>query len=471
MGAASASDVTERESAFADLQAKLRRARWPDGDGRPLRHVVSIPSINLDSTLMQAHAGDLAVLEERGLWWILGLRSPWVRVTVVLRRPVPAEVVDYYIGLMPDPATARQRLEIISLDDDSTRPLSELLLERPELLARLREAVGADPTASMIMPFNATPQERDVALALNTPIYGVDHRYAAFGRKSAGRKLFKAVGVPCAPGVEDVRTPEDVARAIDTLRPPGDVVVKLDDSVYGEGNVKLAPGDDPAQLDPSYLEDLARLGGVVEQWVDGERVESPSVQLRILPEGDPLVISTHDQILGGANGQQFVACRFPADAAYHDLIVDGARRIGHRLAEEGVIGRFGVDFVVVRDGARWQAYAMEMNLREGGTSHPYGTLWFLTEGDYDPDRGAFVLANGGVRAYVASDNVRATAGDAGMFLATVERAEVGWDHESATGTAFHMFGGLAAGRIAAVTVGETPEDAAERHARMQAAVG
>ena len=61
--------------------------------------------------------------------------------------------------------------------------------------------------------------------------------------------------------------------------------------------------------------------------------------------------------------------------------------IGHRLAREGVIGRFALDFVVVKDqtGA-WTSYAIEINLRKGGTTHPFLTLQFLTDGRYDPRR-------------------------------------------------------------------------------------
>jgi hypothetical protein len=39
-------------------------------------------------------------------------------------------------------------------------------------------------------------------------------------------------------------------------------------------------------------------------------------------------------------------------------------RVGERLAREGALGRFAVDFVVERDGESddWAAYAIEVNL-------------------------------------------------------------------------------------------------------------
>ena len=80
------------------------------------------------------------------------------------------------------------------------------------------------------------------------------------------------------------------------------------------------------------------------------------------------MLSTHDQLLGGASGQSYLGCAFPADPGYARAITEPAERIGHRLAELGAVGRFAVDFVVVRDGQRgWTPYAIELNLRKGGT--------------------------------------------------------------------------------------------------------
>ena len=67
--------------------------------------------------------------------------------------------------------------------------------------------------------------------------------------------------------------------------------------------------------------------------------------------------------------------------AYSRLISEPAQRIGERLAEAGALGRFAIDFVVVSDeSGQWSAYAIELNLRKGGTTHPFLTLQFLTDG-------------------------------------------------------------------------------------------
>src|SRR5206468_9268581 len=99
-------------------------------------------------------------------------------------------------------------------------------------------------------------------------------------------------------------------------------------------------------------------------------------------------------------------CRFPADVAYASAILREASKVGHRLAKEGVLGRFALDFVVARkEAGAWEPYAIEINLRKGGTTHPFLTLQFLTGGRYDPETGVFSAANGQQKFFVASDHV------------------------------------------------------------------
>ena len=145
----------------------------------------------------------------------------------------------------------------------------------------------------------------------------------------------------------------------------------------------------------AYVAKLESDGGIVEERIIGEELLSPSVQLRALPDGTVELLSTHDQLLGGASGQSYLGCTFPADPAYSRLISHPAMAVGKRLAAEGVLGRFAVDFVVVRDAAgEWSAYAIELNLRKGGTTHPFLTLQFLTDGRYDGPSGRFLTPEG-----------------------------------------------------------------------------
>ena len=249
-------------------------------------------------------------------------------------------------------------------------------------------------------------------MRLGIPMYGADPKFLPFGTKSGSRRLFVEEGIPHPVGRENIHS---TAAAIDAIRAirhekPGvcQVIVKLNEAFSGEGNALAdlqglpPPGapDEASRIEErlrvmrcelagmtyeTFCERLEGLGGVVEERIAGEEFRSPSVQLRITPLGEVELLSTHDQLLGGTGGQSYLGCRFPADPEYAPMITREAKKVGTRLAKEGVLGRFAIDFVVVRsDKGAWQPYAIEVNLRKGGTTHPFLTLQFLTDGTTIP---------------------------------------------------------------------------------------
>ncbi|MDQ6828743.1 MAG: hypothetical protein M3081_07735 [Gemmatimonadota bacterium] len=143
-----------------------------------------------------------------------------------------------------------------------------------------------------------------------------------------------------------------------------------------------------------YASKFATMGGVVESFVEGAAVRSPSVQCRVDPLGRQSVISSHDQLLGGPSGQVYLGCTFPANPAYCQDIQRSARAVTGALAAEGVLGRFAIDFVSVFANERWENYAIEINIRKGGTTHPFLMLQFLTDGTYDAESGTFRTRTG-----------------------------------------------------------------------------
>ena len=109
-----------------------------------------------------------------------------------------------------------------------------------------------------------------------------------------------------------------------------------------------------------YLDKLAERRGVVEERIGGSELRSPSVQLRVIPDGSVELLSTHDQLLGGPSGR---APRLPVSSRnyrYAKAITREAAKVGARLSREGVMGRCAVDFVVVRDqGDVWTPITMD----------------------------------------------------------------------------------------------------------------
>jgi hypothetical protein len=409
--------------------------------------------------------------------------------------------VDYYLDLMPGVISshARKRLFLLSPMEATSRPLSRKLLERPRLLEQVRTLI-IDPDRAHLVPFMATWEDRELTMRIGIPMYGADPKDGWRGTKTAGRRLFAEVGIDHPFGREGLETREDVTAAIAEMRVEKPdlryVVVKQNEGVSGFGNTVLdleslpIPGtpteerlirrlldslhaESPGVTADDYFATFRTEGGIVEEMVIGDEIRSPSVQLRITPLGQVELLSTHDQVLGGATSQVFLGSRFPADPGYAALISADARKVGERLAEHGVIGRFALDFVVARDSdGPWRSYAIELNLRKGGTTHPFLTLQFLTDGTYDADTGLFTAPNGVHKFYLASDHVEAPGLRAFTPHDVLDVALIRGLHFDQTrqiGSVFHMLSALPEhGRLGVTSVGDSPRDAQDRYDEVMA---
>ena len=213
----------------------------------------------------------------------------------------------------------------------------------------------------------------------------------------------------------------------------------------------------------SYRAKLRQMGAIVERFLEAKVKASPSVQFRVDPSGQLAVISTHDQVLGGAAGQIFLGCRFPADDAYRREIQAEGLKAAERLRDLGVLGRFGVDFISLREGDRWTHYAIEINLRKGGTTHPYLMLQFLTDGRTDPESGLYQAPGGQACCYVASDNIEREAykgltPDDLIDIAVLN--DLHFHGATRHGVVFHLIGALSEfGKLGMVAVADTPTSA------------
>jgi PGM1 C-terminal domain len=484
-------------SRFAELQKRMASVEAATRAGRE-RALVVVPSRSIDK--WHEPPAETQAYEERLLCSLLELSDPKVRMTYVTSSPIAPSIIDYYLSLLSRRirGNARSRLTLVALGERSARPLTEKLLERPRVLERIRRSVG-DGRSCHLVPYNTTSLERDVALALGIPMYGSDPRHAHFGTKSGGRALFARAGVPHPAGVEGITSAEAAIDAIVGLRAATrgltQLVMKLNEGVSGEGNAiidltglpepgapdeadriaqrvaTLAPEVDGVTVE-AFLSKLAQSGGVIEEWITGRELQSPSVQLQITPYGEVRLLSTHDQILGGRTGQSYLGCRFPAAPSYAPAISALALRVAEHLAGAGVIGRFAIDFVVARDDdGSWRAFAIELNLRKGGTTHPYETLAHLTGGTYDPESATFTTPTGRQKHYVATDHLEASQlrglGRDGV-LALARRGELRFDRLQRTGPVFHMLSSLdELGRTGFTAIADSAQQADTLYDRVQ----
>jgi hypothetical protein len=489
----------ERSARFDRLQARMGDVWRIMRLNEQNESVVVIPSVTLDG--VKERSGSLMqASEERFLFLLLLLRQPRLRMIYVTSTPIAPSIVEYYLALLPGiiPSHARARLHLVSVNDASGRSLSTKLLERPRLLAHIRSLIP-DPARSHLVPYNTTPLERDLAIVLGIPMYGADPRLFPLGTKTGCRRLFAEEGVRHPLGFEDLHTIDDVVDSFAALRAARPTVakglVKLNEGVSGAGNALVDLSGLPTPGSPgerseltarvegmaiegsgvpydAYLAKLDERGGIVEELITGVELRSPSVQLRVTPFGDVELLSTHDQLLGGPSGQSYLGCRFPADFAYARAISDDAAIIGRRLAKEGVLGRFAIDFVVVRDtSSGWTPYAIELNLRKGGTTHPFLTLQFLTAGRYDPGTALFLTPGGREKHLVATDHLESPSLK-GLSLDDlfdiVARHGIHFDQAGQTGVVFHMISCLTEhGRVGLTAVGDTPAAADATYKRAE----
>jgi PGM1 C-terminal domain len=452
---------------------------------------VVVPSLTLDG-------GELAKLhgatfyEERLLFLLIRLRNPHARLVYVTSQPIHPQVLDYYLEMLSGiPAShARSRLTLLCAYDGSPQPLTQKILQRPRLIERIRTGLG-DPRRAYLTVFNSTPLERRLAVRLGIPLNGVDPELTHLGTKSGSRKVFREAGVECPEGMEDLRSEKEVEDALVELRDRCPrlrrAVVKLDQSFSGEGNAifrypslpsREAVRDSlhglefavPGETRVSYFEKLSRMGGVVEELLEAPEVASPSVQMRINPLGEVTISSTHEQVLGGRNGQIYLGCVFPAADDYRLRLHDAGLKVGHVLAAKGVMSRFSVDFLVRRDGpgGGWSVSALEINLRMGGTTHPMLALRFLTDGKLDPT-GLFISRGGVAKYYRATDNL---CSDAYRGLAPEDLVDIltvnhlSFSRRSETGILFHMIGAMSEfGKVGMMAIGNDRREADATYTR------
>lgn len=466
--------------------------------------ILVIPSFSVDQQVGDKVAGFLHY-EERLLFSLIRLRNPLTRVIYITALPLCPIVIDYYLQLLPGIpfSHARDRLLLISTYDSSLKPLTQKILERPRLVQKIRRALR--PNKSYMVCYNSTDLEQQLSLKLGIPLLAASPEVLTWGSKSGSRQIFAEAGIPHPDGGYTVRNVDDLVEELWQLwhRQPAlkRIVVKLNEGFSGEGNaiLDLRPIHNHAPDRSSSIETKAvlhnqlaemrfqgagetwetfaaripELGVIVEAFIEGEVKRSPSVQGYIRPSGEVEIISTHDQILGGADGQVYEGCYFPADASYRLKLQELGLKVGEILATKGAIERYSVDFVVVQDSQtkQWDIQAIEINLRKGGTTHPFMTLRLLTNGSFDYDTGKFLSQQNQEKYYIATDNLhkeqyKGLLPDDLMDIIAQERLH--FDSSSRTGTVFHLMGALSEfGKLGLTSIGNSLEEAQEIYDRVE----
>lgn len=478
---------------FRQLQAQLRD-RWHTIEqfDRGDYDILVIPSVSLDQQELQKVEG-AHHYEERHLFSLIRLRNPRTRLIYITSMPLHPMVIDYYLQLLPGIpfSHARDRLLLFSTYDAAAKSLTQKILERPRLMERIRQSLR--PAKSYMVCYNSTLLERELSVKLGIPLLACDPDLLYWGTKSGSRQIFQECGIPHPDGSQLVWNEEDLAKVAGELweRQPQlkRIVIKLNEGFSGEGNAVLELNslqEVPASERVTAIRDrfpqlrfqaagetwvnfsrrLQELGGIVEAFIEGHEKRSPSIQCRITPTGEVEILSTHDQILGGDDGQIFLGCRFPAQEEYRLRLQELGRRVGQNLAEKGALERFSVDYLAVhQEKGNWDIQAIEINLRKGGTTHPFMTLKLLTNGRYEPSTGLFYSRQGHPKYYVASDNLQKSRYRGLLpedLMNIIAENQLHYDTSTETGTLFHLMGCLSEfGKVGLTSIGNSPQQAEE----------
>jgi hypothetical protein len=461
------------------------------------RTVVVIPSLTMDEEILSKVSG-INHYEERMLCLLMLLRMPRTNVIYVSSQTIDPVIIDYYLHMLPGMTGyhALSRLTLLSCHDSSSKSLTRKILERPRLMKRIQNLIPPDNDTHMAC-FNVTAYERTLATRLQIPIFGCDPDLYELGSKSNSRKIFRECGLHVPPGFEDLRSEEDIINSLSQLKKQHPqirkAVVKVNDGFSGDGNAIFSYSGIENAADPkhwiaenirerlkivagdlsydSFLGKFKQMKGIVEAFIDGKRKESPSVQCRITPTGVSEVLSTHDQELGGDSGQVYIGAQFPASDEYAVEIGRMGKKVSDVLLEKGVLGRFAIDFISINDNDEWTHYPIEINLRKGGTTHPFLMLQFLTDGIYNAEEGKYYTSKGSlIRYYFTSDNLKS---DKYIGLTPHDLIDIAmmndlhFDGTIQEGIMFHLIGALSQyGKLGVVCVGSTPQRAREYYTKI-----
>ena len=148
------------------------------------------------------------------------------------------------------------------------------------------------------------------------------------------------------------------------------------------------------------------------------------------------------------------------------MIQQDALQVAEVLQAKGAVGRLAVDFLCVRSGERsWNHYAIETNLRLGGTTHPMMLLRMMTDGRYDPGTGLYLTPRGEPQFYVATDSLASEAYRGLLVEDLLDIAAVEGLHYQAwseAGVLFHFTGALSEhGKLGITAVGKSQAEANE----------
>uniref|UniRef100_A0A7S4HAW2 IQCH-like ATP-grasp domain-containing protein n=1 Tax=Guillardia theta TaxID=55529 RepID=A0A7S4HAW2_GUITH len=520
--------IEDRKTQFQQLSIKLQQ-QWQDMSRRK-RVVVHVPSISREEA-QRMSVQDFAIRQNNQLGRLTWSSSPDVEVIYVAPFPLSPDVVQYYSKLLQVRGTesADDRFKIVFPENYDRFPshfsISSILLYSPRCLKRIINfAKGKD---AYIIPGVVGPEDLKLACCLNMPLLSPEPQVATvYSSKSGSRRIFSIAEVNSPPGAYDLYSTEETLHALARLIFERlDVqrwLFKIDDEFGGRGhawletsalqshaallrererslNLWMDPQKQQAALRKvveeleqilpkraqiahkdiyptweAYEETFTRVGGTIEAAAGGQ-VDSPCVNLFILPTGEVSIHSTHDHLF--TQDYHYMGAIFPQQTANKKALNAAATAIGKVCADKGIIGYISVDFVAFRDEEGYpRLWAVDLNIGMHDTAVSFELFRFLTGGNFNPLLGEFMAdvegenmeesseinMEGQRRCYAVCDplyhpniaNVQYN-----VFFNLCRLKGIHFDLEEKVGTAFMLVDSFAAGFLALLCVGSKASSA------------
>lgn len=475
--------ITKTSSKILDQRSRLARVFKRLDEGKDLQ-IVCVPSLTFNQEDIKSVVG-FKHYETRSLWQLLMAKSPQIYINFVTSVDISPFIIDYYLNLLPNSDDAKKRVRILQLHKvDQDKSLVENLLNDEITLTKLKGL--ADKDSSFLLSFLNTGFENKLSRKLGIPSWGCLEDLEHVQTKSGNREIFAAANIKFADGFNNIKTVETLVNRIFELKEKYSeskrFVIKLDNGVSGDGNALFYFEDKYFELNDkqrklSIIKQLEKMtfqakgmnwatfsskipiGTIVELFLEGESKTSPSAQGRIHPDGSIEIISTHEQILD-ASGMKYLGCTFPAKSEFRSYITHQTYKIGKELKNRGVLGYFAVDFLVMSRNEKRLCYAIEINVRQGGTTHPYQTAKFLTGSTYSSSKGLLIDPKGKPIYYCSNDNLmmpERTGVSSEAFISYMQKNEIVFNKNKSEGVVFHLLSALEEyGKVGYTVIGHDP---------------
>jgi predicted ATP-grasp superfamily ATP-dependent carboligase len=393
---------------------------------RNIDHLIVLPSLSLPEEQLKGIEG-LIFYEHRMLWTLL-LKRYVKKITFLSSKPVSQEYKKYLFKLGNIHQSDQEDIVFISTNKISNN-LSYNILNNEKLITKIQKEIK-NPLKTLLLPFISTKVERNLSIKLGIKLMGSSKSINEWASKYGNHIIFKETNTPTPMISPNLKSFKEVELEFNNCNPSKKYLLKLNYGVSGKGNFNLNKETIHNLENLDYTE-----GSIIEEFIEDIK-NSPSVQGYIDNNANVKILSTHEQILD-ETGMVFQGSLFPASKKNQkrdDYLSSKGRRF---FKKQILYWFFALDFVETEKGV----FAIEINLRQGGTTHPFFMSKLITNSRYC-ERNLQLSYNNELLYYLSNDNFKSKFNKFGDILDIFKNRGILYDDYKKEGVVFHMTSAL-----------------------------